>query len=131
MKYRGNQLNALLTNWDKYEKMLSEYSQGSGSALNEAMKSANNWEGSLNRLSNTWTETVGNFANSKGITTAINTLNSLLSILDKLTSSLGSLNSIGLGLGLFTGLKNVGGANYISCPYCSNSPTVIRFLYKV
>ena len=35
-KYRGNALNALLENWPKYEKMLSEYSQGTGSAMDEA-----------------------------------------------------------------------------------------------
>lgn len=35
-KYRGNQLNALLENWDLYEKMLKDYADGSGSALEEA-----------------------------------------------------------------------------------------------
>ena len=54
-KYRGNQLNALLENWSLYEKMLNDYAEGSGSAMEEAMKSANNWEGSMNRLGNTFT----------------------------------------------------------------------------
>lgn len=43
-KYRGNQLNALLENWDLYEKMLKDYASGDGSALREAEKSANNLE---------------------------------------------------------------------------------------
>lgn len=107
-KYRSNVLSSILSNWDKYEKMLSDYENASGSAMEEAMKSANNWEGSLNRLSNTWTDTVGNIANSDAIITIINSFNNLLNVLNKVTNSLGSLGSIGLGAGLFAGLKNVG-----------------------
>lgn len=108
MKYRGNQLNALLENWSLYEKMLKDYAEGSGSAMEEAMKSANNWEGSLNRLSNTWTNTVGNIANSDAIITIINGFNSILNVVNKVTNTLGSSGSIGLGVGLFAGIKNAG-----------------------
>lgn len=96
-KYRGNVLSSILSNWDKYEKMLTDYASGSGSAMNEAMKSANNWEGSLNRLHNTWISTVQNIADSDAIITIINGTNSLLDVLNKLTSKLGSIGSIGLG----------------------------------
>lgn len=103
-KQRGNQLNALLENWSTYEKMLTDYSQGAGSAMNEAMKSANNWEGSLNRLHNTWVNTVENLANSDAIITIINGTNSLLNVLNKLTSKLGSIGSIGVGAFAITNL---------------------------
>lgn len=96
-KHRGNQLNALLENWQTYEKMLVDYSNGSGSAMNEAMKSANNMEGSLNRLHNTWVKTVQNIADSDAVITIINGTNSLLDVLNKLTSKLGSIGTIGLG----------------------------------
>lgn len=108
MKYRGNQLNALLENWSLYEKMLKDYAEGSGSALEEAMKSANNWEGSMNRLGNTFTKVVNNIVKSDAVITGANGLNSLLSIIDKITSKLGSLGTIGLGAGLFAGVKNSG-----------------------
>lgn len=107
-KYRGNQLNALLENWSLYEKMLKDYAEGSGSALEEAMKSANNWEGSMNRLGNTFTKVVNNIVKSDAVITGANGLNSLLSIIDKITSKLGSLGTIGLGAGLFAGFKNAG-----------------------
>lgn len=94
-KYRGNVLSSILSNWDKYEKMLGDYENAGGSAFNEAMKSANNMEGSLNRLSNTWTDTVSNIANSDGIIVGINALNGLLSIVNDVTGALGSLGSIG------------------------------------
>lgn len=107
-KYRGNQLNALLENWSLYEKMLKDYAEGSGSALEEAMKSANNWEGSMNRLGNTFTKVVNNIIKSDAVIAGANGLNSLLSVIDKITSKLGSLGTIGLGAGLFTSIKNVG-----------------------
>lgn len=107
-KYRGNQLNALLENWSLYEKMLKDYAAGSGSALEEAMKSANNWEGSMNRLGNTFTKVVNNIVKSDAVIAGTNGLNSLLSVIDKVTSKLGSLGTIGLGAGLFAGVKNTG-----------------------
>ncbi len=107
-KYRSNVLSGILSNWDLYEKMLADYENAGGSALDETMKSAESWEGSLNRLSNTWTETIGNIANSDAVITMINSFNCLLSVLNLVTNALGPLGSIGLGVGLFSGLKNVG-----------------------
>lgn len=104
----GTALTALLSNWSTYETMLTEYSQGIGIAEAEAAASASNWEGSLNRLSNTWTSTVSNIADSDAIITGINALNELLSVVNKLTGFLGSWGSIGLGAGLFAGINNTG-----------------------
>lgn len=107
-KYRGNQLNALLENWSLYEKMLNDYAEGSGSAMEEAMKSANNWEGSMNRLGNTFTKIMNNIVKSDAVITVTNSFNGFLSVIDKVTSKLGSLGTIGLGAGLFAGVKNTG-----------------------
>ena len=101
-------MDALLKNWDKYEKMLSEYSKGNGSAMEEAAKSANNWEGALNRLSNTWTDTIGNIVKSDDVIKLINNLNELLSTVNSLTSVLGTWGSLALGAGIFAGAKNNG-----------------------
>ena len=107
-KHQAAKLAALLQNMEMFDKMLVDYSEGSGSAMEEAMKSANNWEGSLNKLNNTWTKIVNNFVNSDAIITATNSFNSFLSIIDTVTSKLGSLGTIGLGAGLFSSIKNVG-----------------------
>ncbi len=100
--------SAILSDWDSYESMLDLYSQGMGSAATEAEKSANDIQGSLNRLHNTWTDTVENVANSDAIITIVNAFNSLLSVVNKATDALGSIATIGLGAGLFAGIKNVG-----------------------
>lgn len=107
-KLRANALDAILKNYDMYSKMLDEYAQGAGSMAVEAEKTAKSWEGSMNRLGNTWKDTVENIANSDGIIAAINAFNGLLSVVNNVTDKLGSLGTIGLGAGLFAGLKNVG-----------------------
>ena len=63
----------------------------------------------MNRLSNTWTDTIGNIANSDGVIGIIKSLDWVLDKINKLTGALGSLGSIGLIGGLFAGIKNFGG----------------------
>lgn len=109
-KDSGNQLRALLENCTLYEKMLKDYASGSGSAMEMAMSSADSWEGSLNRLNNTFTKVVHNFVNSDFVVAVTNGFNGVLSVVDKITSKLGSFGSMGVGAGLFAGLKNVGRA---------------------
>ena len=93
-KFHANKLSALLSGWSDYEKMLVDYSQGTGSAAIEAEKSANNWTGSMNRLSNSWTEMVQGFANTDAIITATNLLNGLVNSADDLFSVFGNYKSV-------------------------------------
>ena len=105
-KVNANAFNAILENYDLYEKMLQEYAYGTGSMATEAERMVNSWEGSLNRLSNTWSNTVANVANSDAIIAAINSLNGLLSVVNNVTDKLGSLGTIGLGAGITAFVKN-------------------------
>lgn len=72
------------------------------------MKTSASWEGSLNRLSNTWTDTIGNIADSDAITATINALNSLLNIINNITDTLGSFGTIGGVVGTYLGAKGLG-----------------------
>lgn len=105
-------LAAILGSWDSYEEMLDKYSQGISIGFDSARKaaesSADNITGSLNRLSNTWTDTVDNMANSDVIVTLVNGFNGLLSVLNSITDIFGSWGSVGLGAGLLAGIQNVG-----------------------
>lgn len=107
-KYHAAKLGALLQNMEMFDKMLVDYSEGTGSALEESNKSAENLTGTLNKLSNSWTEFVNNIINSDGLKAGVNLLNKLVEGATSLTSKLGSLGTIGLGAGLFAGFKNVG-----------------------
>lgn len=73
-KYRGNQLSALLANWDTYKDILETYrsEDAIGSATEEAAKSANNWMGTLNQLKNAWTELVNEVVKSDAIIEILN-----------------------------------------------------------
>ena len=103
-----SQIDALLRHWDIYESMLGQYTNGSGSLAAAAQEHADSWEGSLNRLSNTWSGFVGNLADTDGVTAAIDGLNSLLSAAGSVTERLGALGTVGAGAGLLAGVKNVG-----------------------
>lgn len=93
-KYQANKLSALLSGWSDYEKMLVDYSEGTGSVAKEAEKSANNWEGSLNKLSNTWTGFIQNFANSNMITSGLQGLTGIIKIIDTVVSKAGTLETV-------------------------------------
>ena len=121
-KYQANKLAALLNNMELFDKMLVDYSEGSGSALEEASKSANNLTGRLNALQNSWNELINSLVTSEDLKSGVNFLNSLIQGVTELTSALGSLGSIGLGVGLFTGIKNAGREK---CYPSSNMPVVI------
>lgn len=107
-KYHAAKLGALLQNMDMFDKMLVDYSEGSGSALEEANKSANNLTGTLNKLSNSWNELVNSLINSDELKFCVSLLDSLVQGATKLVSVLTPLGTIGVGAGLFTGFKNTG-----------------------
>ena len=122
-KFRGNQLIALLQNWETYEKMLSEYNSDDAidSAFKESQKSANNWAGSINKVKNSWSEFVNVFINSDNMKEMLNTvneiiqnltdsavsgglkitfdlLNKILKVIEFLTDQLGTLGTVALPL---------------------------------
>ncbi len=107
-KYHANKLGALLQNMDMFDKMLVDYSEGEGSALEESNKSAENLTGTINKLHNSWTEFINTLVDSDGLKTGVSLLNGLVQGATNLVNALTPLGTIGLGAGLFTGFKNVG-----------------------
>lgn len=106
-KHHANVLSAVLSGYDDYEKMLKDYSEGMGSAEKEAEKSANNWQGSLNKLSNSWTKFIGNFANADIITGALQGINGLLNGVNSLIDTVGVLPTVLGGAGIAAFIKNL------------------------
>ena len=102
-------LDALLKNYGLYEEMLKDYAGSTGTLASDAAQAAETWEGSLNRLSTTWNETVGNLLDSDAVVAAINGLNSLLSVIDGITDKTNALGTVGILSGLFMNAKGIGG----------------------
>lgn len=109
-KYHANTFAAILEDLDSYYDMLELYNSTSaeGSALTEAEKSANNLSGSLNKLSNSFTEIVNNVLNADELTTLVNIFNEFLGLIDIATEKLGLLGTAGVALGAGLGIKNAG-----------------------
>ncbi len=107
-KYHAAKLGALLQNMEMFDKMLVDYSEGTGSALEESNKSAENLTGTINKLSNSWTEFINTIVKSDGLKNGVKLLDSLVQGATNLVDKLGSLGTIGLGAGLFAGVKNTG-----------------------
>ena len=74
----GNVLFALMDNWGAYEKMLQQYEESSGTALEKNAIYTDSWAAATNDLKTAWTETVSLMTESGGIlhnlTTEITTL---------------------------------------------------------
>ena len=83
-KYHANALSSLLGNWELYEKMLQDFASGEGSAMREALKTADSWEGRLNSLSNSWLEFVNNFVQADTMKGGISFLDNMISAFDTL-----------------------------------------------
>ena len=105
------QLDALLSRWDMYETMLAQYDGGAGSMAAEAEKTAGSWEGAMNRLSNTWADTIGNIVDSDGAAAVFNGLNGILSLINSITKALGSLGTVGTIGSAVLGAKGLGLTN--------------------
>lgn len=106
------QLEALLTNMELFDKMLMDYSQGTGSIIADAVKTADSWEGSLNQLSNTWTNFIANLTDTELLSGSIDVLNGLLESVTQLSSVIGPLGTVSIiGSGLL-GAKGSGLTTY-------------------
>lgn len=90
-KYHANALSSLLSRWDMYEKMLSEFSQGTGSALEEAEKTANSWEGRLNSLQNSWNSFINTLTNKEAVMGGISFFDKLIQGAETLTNVIGEI----------------------------------------
>ncbi len=66
-KHQASKLAALLQNMELFDKMLVDYSEGSGSAMEEAIKSANNLSGKLNQIQNSWDSLVNSIVNKNSV----------------------------------------------------------------
>lgn len=102
------QLAAVLQNVSMMDKMLVDYSNSSGFAMNEAQTSANSLSDAVNKVSNSWTELINTFINTDEIINAANMLHLLMQTATDITDKLGFNGTVGVGAGLFAGLKNVG-----------------------
>lgn len=122
-KYHANKLSALLQNMDLYDKMLTDYSEGEGSALEESNKSVENLTGTINKLHNSWTEFVNGIVSSDGLKTGVKLLNNIVEVINSITSSGIGLNTTLLTIvGTIAQMKSKSGGLMRLIPIINKSP---------
>ena len=103
-------IDALLSNWDLYQTMLSEYATGGGSISEEAALTADSWESSTNRLQNSWVNFIDTLVDQDAIVGTTNALSDLLNGIASITDTVGALPP------LIAGVTAILGQDKLFCP---------------
>lgn len=107
-KRQGNALSAALNNISMIEEAYKTAENSAGSALEEQEEYEKGIEYSLKRLEAVFQTFSNHILDSNFIKGIVDFGSNTIEVIDKITSKLGSLGTIGLGVGLFTGVQNTG-----------------------
>ena len=110
-----------------YQDMATKASNAAGTTLENQSKYEESLEAKTNKLSTTMESFWHNLLGANEVGGVINILQGFATAIDKVSGALGSLGTIGLGAGLFAGIKNVGInmlVAYLSNLYCFELPTI-------
>jgi len=117
-KHHANTLAAILSDWQKMDSIMNTYYSGFGSAEIEAAKSANNLQGSLNKLNNSFTDLVQNVVNTDFLTTLVQGVNDLTNGIDFLVEKIGVIPTVLSGVGIGALVKNGGRVKCLPSTIC-------------
>lgn len=104
----GQAVAAVLNNFDTVTASLQSMANSAGNAEAEMAAAMDSIDFKLNKIKETGTGIAQNLFGREDIKSVLDVIGTLADGLDWLTEKLGLLGSIGLGAGLFTGIKNVG-----------------------
>lgn len=99
---------AVLNNFDTVTASLQSMANSAGNAEVEMADAMDSIDFKLNKIKETGTGIVQNLFDREEIKSVLDVIGTLADGLDWLTEKLGLFGSIGLGAGLFAGIKNVG-----------------------
>lgn len=118
--------SAIIQNYEAIASAIQEMENAAGSSDREMSVIMDSLDYKLNRLKETGTGIAQNLFQRDEMKTIIDGITSFLNIIDKLTDKLGLLGTIGLGAGIFAGIKNVGRDKMLSLNILVlNMPTII------
>ena len=105
---------ALIQNFEAVDKALAEMGESAGSSDKEMEAVESSLSYKINALKETWVGCVQDMIDRGDLGTIVTGLTKVSEAITFLLNKLGILGSIGLGAGIFSGIKNVGECNYIS-----------------
>ena len=100
-KRQGQIVAAAIQNFEAAEKAMENMANSAGSAEKEMAVIMDSVDYKANKLRETGVGIAQNLFKSEDMKSVLDTLNSLLGIIDKLTESFGLFGTIGLGVGIF------------------------------
>lgn len=107
-KRQGQIVSALISNWEAAESSMNSMVNSAGNAMKEMEVIYDSLDYKLNITKETATGIAQNLFKKEDMKTVVDVLNSFMGVLDKVTEKLGLFKTIGLGAGLFAGVKNFG-----------------------
>lgn len=102
-----NILNSLFGAYDEYSTIISTVDERTGEALENQEIYADSLQGHLGDLEATAQSTWNNVIDSEALKTGVDVLNTLLTLIEKLTSVIGIIPTISAGAGTFAFFKNL------------------------
>ena len=114
-KHRANIGSAVLSNFEAAERAMEEMANSAGNANAELSVAMDSIEYKANKLKETGTGIAQNLFKREDMKQILDTLTSFMEMLDKVTEKVGLFGSIGLGAGLFAGIKNIGQVKMVAC----------------
>lgn len=114
-KHRANIGSAVLSNFEAAERAMEEMANSAGNANAELSVAMDSIEYKANKLKETGTGIAQNLFQREDMKQILDTLTSFMEMLDKVTEKVGLFGSIGLGAGLFAGIKNIGQVKMVAC----------------
>lgn len=111
---------ALIQNFKAVDKALAEMDESAGSSDKEMSAVESSLSYKINALKETWVGCVQDMIDRGDLGTIVTGLTKLSEGITFVIDKLGILGSIGLGAGIFSGIKNVGEWNYISKFHSNN-----------
>ncbi len=107
-KRNGQALAALISNFKSAQESMDLMANSAGNAEKEMSVIMDSLDFKMNRLSETGTSVAQNLFKRDDMKTVVDGFTSVMNVIDLLTSKLGLFGSIGLGAGIFAGVKNIG-----------------------
>ena len=119
-KNRANAGAAIIQNFDQVRAAIEAMEESAGSSDKEMETIEQSLEYRINALKETWVGTIQQMVDRGDLGTIVDSLTKLSEGIGFVIDKLGILGSIGLGAGIFAGIKNVGEWNYISKFHSNN-----------
>ncbi len=116
-KRNGQAVAAILNNYEAVEDSLYSMANSAGNAEAEMNIAMDSIEYKLNSLKETGTGIAQNLFGREDIKTTVDGFTKLGEAVEWITSKLGLFGTLGLGAGLFAGIKNVGGDKMFSLSF--------------